>query len=93
MAHFCAIWGAHILAPFCSISILPKTKVVAVLQITSYDNCLGTKSNIKDLIENSLAIFISYLKVVYMHQMEHELWVNSMRQFKEVNVDGQKQTS
>ena len=25
MAHFCAIWGAHILAPFCSISILPKT--------------------------------------------------------------------
>ena len=68
-------------------------KGVAVLQITSYDNCLGTKSNIKDLIENSLAIFISYLKVVYMHQMEHELWVNSMRQFKEVNVDGQKQTS
>ena len=27
MAHFCAIWGAHILAPFCSISILPKTTV------------------------------------------------------------------
>lgn len=78
----------HISIP-CSVN----NKVVAVLQITSYDNCLGTKSNIKDLIENSLAIFISYLKVVYMHQMEHELWVNSMRQFKEVNVDGQKQTS
>lgn len=62
-----------------------------------YRHIRTSKEIIRNLLnyykENSLAIFISYLKVVYMHQMEHELWVNSMRQFKEVNVDGQKQTS
>lgn len=73
----------HISIP-CSVN----NKVVAVLQITSYDNCLGTKSNIKDLIENSLAIFTSYLKVVYMHQMQHELLVNSLKQIPEVNISG-----
>lgn len=78
----------HISIP-CSVN----NKVVAVLQITSYDNCLGTKSNIKDLIENSLVIFTSYLKVVYMHQMEHEMWVNSLRKVEGVNVDGQKQNT
>lgn len=73
----------HISIP-CSVN----NEVVTVLQITSYDNCLGTKSNIKDLIDNSLVIFTSYLKVVYMHQLEHELWSNSLHQFKGVNVDG-----
>lgn len=78
----------HISIP-CSVN----NKVVAVLQITSYDNCPWTKSNIRDLIDNSLAIFTSYLKVVYMHQMEHELWVNSLRQFKEANIDGENEKS
>ena len=69
----------HISIP-CSIS----GNVVAVLQITSYDDCLGTRSSIKDLIENQLAIFTSYLKVVYMHQMEHELLASSLKQLKEI---------
>ncbi len=73
----------HISIP-CSVN----KKVVAAVQITSYNNCLGTKSNIKSLIENSLVIFTSYLKVVYMHQMQHELWVSSLqsKQGGSVNV-------
>lgn len=58
----------HISIP-CSVN----GKVVAVLQITSYENLLGNKSNIKDLIENVLVIFTSYLKTAYIRQMEHEL--------------------
>ena len=56
-----------------SIPCTVNNRVVAVLQITSYCDCLGAKSSIKDLIENSLVIFTSYLKVIYMHQIEHEL--------------------
>lgn len=57
----------HISIP-CSVNSM----VVTVLQITSYDNCLGSKSNIQDLIKNVLVIYTSYLKTVYMHQIEHE---------------------
>ena len=46
--------------------------VVAVLQITSYEDCLGPKSCIDDLISNVLVIYTSYIKTVYMHQIEHE---------------------
>ena len=46
--------------------------VVAVLQITSYEECLGGKSSISDLISNVLVIYTSYIKTVYMHQIEHE---------------------
>ncbi len=43
-----------------------------VVQITSHDEYAGTEGNIRDLIENVLSIFISYLKVIYVHQMKHE---------------------
>ncbi len=46
--------------------------ITMVIQITSHDEYTGTEGNIRDLIENVLSIFISYLKVIYMHQMKHE---------------------
>ena len=46
--------------------------ITMVVQITSHDEYAGTEGNIRDLIENVLSIFISYLKVIYVHQMKHE---------------------
>ena len=46
--------------------------ITMVIQITSHDKYTDTDSTINDLIENVLNIFISYLKVVYVHQMMHE---------------------
>lgn len=48
-------------------------RVFAVLQITSYDNCLGDRVKVDSLIENVLSIYTTYLKVVHGHQMQHEL--------------------
>lgn len=51
--------------------------VTLVLQITSHDEYTGNENNIRDLIDNVLNIFIAYLKIVYMHQIEHEQLANS----------------
>lgn len=51
--------------------------VTLVLQITSHDEYNGKENNVRDLIDNVLNIFIAYLKIVYMHQIEHEQLVNS----------------
>lgn len=56
-----------------SIPCTSQGRVFAVLQITSYEDCLGDKLTIQDLIENVLTLYTSYLKVVHGHQMQHEL--------------------
>lgn len=54
--------------------------VVAVLQITSYEDCLGPKSNIKDLIDNVIGIYICYLKTTYIQQIKHERLASSLNE-------------
>lgn len=48
-------------------------KVVAALQITSYDESLCKATDIGDLINNVLMVFASYIKVAYTRQVLHEL--------------------
>lgn len=54
--------------------------VVAVLQITSYEDCLGPKSNIKALIDNVIGIYICYLKTTYIQQIKHERLASSLNE-------------
>jgi hypothetical protein len=64
--------AAHPTKLHISIPCTVNGMVVAVLQITSYEDCLGPKSCIDDLVSNVLVIYTSYIKTVYMHQIEHE---------------------
>lgn len=54
--------------------------VVAVLQITSYEDCLGPKSNIKALIDNVIGIYMHYLKTTYIQQIKHERLASSLNE-------------
>lgn len=60
-------------------------QVVAVLQITSYQNIFSSKSNAENFINNTLAIFTSYMKVVYMHQLEHDFWARYVSKLRREN--------
>lgn len=58
----------HISIP-CSVN----GEVVAVMQITSYDeNALGNKGDIQVFIKTVLVLFTAFLKVAYSHQLQHE---------------------
>lgn len=64
----------HIGIP-CSI----KKNVMFCIQITSYDDCMGKKEDIKEFVENTCYIFSTYLKMVYMQQKNYELLANAAK--------------
>ncbi len=69
--------------------------VVAVLQITAYESCLGSKTNINELIKSTLGLYVAQVKNNYVLQMQHQQIAAALNELGQIaragNEDGNKE--